>query len=123
MPRLSQWPSTWTFVLVQRFIHWAFLSSAVRATSLRSELSNAKNTSDQRLLAFKSSSDLRAKTSSSVSGTGGGGGCGGGGGGGGGGAGVVGGGGGGGGARPVVFFAQPERATAIAPARRKDAET
>ena len=51
---------------VHRFRYSEFFCSDARASSARSELSSRKNTSPSGFLAFSSSSDMRAKISSSV---------------------------------------------------------
>src|SRR5438067_11622527 len=105
LPRESQWPSTVTCVPVQRFIQSASFCSALRASSRRSDLSRSKNTSSSGFSEFSSSTDFRAKISSSVRARGVGAGAGAaGGGGGGGGAGVAAGGGGGGGGGAGAIF-------------------
>src|SRR5262249_36780429 len=114
LPRESQWPSTVTCVLVQRFIQSALRWRIGRASSRIVDSSRSKCTVPSGISAFNCANVFCAKSCSSVSGAGGRGAAGGGGGGGGGGGvgAAAGGGGGGAGAGAGTFLWQPASAIA-----------
>src|SRR4029077_6185572 len=66
VPRLSQCPSTVTLVVVHLRIQSESFCSAPRPSSVRSELSSAKNTSPSGFSAFSCSSDFWLNRSCSL---------------------------------------------------------